>query len=128
MGIPAIIMEMLAYSRPGVLEVLPALSRSLPKGSIEGMLTRTFARVDKLGWDLNARTVDLKITSLKNQDITLIVRHGIESISASAGALSVKPQRGQANCDLHLAQGTPVEIRLTLGRREPLDWTARVAV
>jgi len=89
-------------------------------------LTRTFARIDKLAWDLNARTVDLKITSLKNQDITLIARPGIESISASAGALPAKPQRGQADCNLNLPQGTPIEIHLTLGRREPLDWTARV--
>ena len=43
-GIPAIIMEMLAYSRPGVIEVLPALPPSLVKGSINGMLARTFAQ------------------------------------------------------------------------------------
>jgi len=125
-GIPAIIMEMLAYSRPGIIEVLPALPRTLAKGTINGMLTRTFARIDKLAWDMDARTVDIKITSTKNQDVTLIVRHGIQSISASGGALSVKPKTGEANCDLHLPAGTPVEIHLTLGRREPLDWTARV--
>jgi hypothetical protein len=125
-GIPAILMEMLSYSRPGVIEVLPALPRSLAKGSISGMLTRTFARIDKLAWDLDARTVDITITSLKNQDVTLVARHGIESISASSGALTTKPQRGRANCDLHLPEGKSVEIHLTLGRREPLDWSARV--
>jgi alpha-L-fucosidase 2 len=125
-GIPAIIMETLAYSRPGLIEVLPALPRSMAKGSINGMLTRTFARIDKLAWDMDARTVDIKITSMKNQDITLVARHGIDSISASSGALATKPQRGEANCDLHLPAGTPVAIHLTLGRREPLDWSARV--
>jgi len=126
-GIPAIIMEMLAYSRPGVIEVLPALPPSLMKGSINGMLLRTFARLDKLTWDMEARTVDVTITSLKKQDITLIARHGIENISASSGALSAKPQSGAANCDLHLPEGKQVEIHLKLGQREPLDWAARIA-
>ena len=125
-GIPAILMETLAYSRPGLIEVLPALPRSMTKGAINGMLTRTFARIDKLAWDMDARTVDIKITSMKNQDVTLMARHGIESISASSGALATTPQRGKADCNLHLPAGTPVEIHLTLGRREPLDWSARV--
>jgi hypothetical protein len=126
-GIPAIIMEMLAYSRPGVIEVLPALPPSLVKGTIDGMLLRTFARLDKLSWDMEARTVDATITSVRKQDITLIARHGIENISASNGALSAKPQSGAANCDLHLPEGKPVEIHLKLGQRKPLEWAARVA-
>ncbi len=124
-GIPAIIMEMLAYSRPSVIEVLPALPPSLVKGSINGMLARTFARIDRLAWDMDARTVDVTITSLKKQDITLVTRHGIEKISASGGALAANPRSGAANCDLHLPEGKPVEINLKLGRRNPLDWAAR---
>ena len=127
-GIPAIIMEMLAYSRPGVIEVLPALPSSLVKGTINGMLLRTFARLDKLAWDMEARTVDVTITSLKKQDVTLIARHGIENISASSGALSAKPQSGGANCDLHLPEGKPVEIHLKLGQRKPLEWADRVTI
>jgi hypothetical protein len=126
-GIPAIIMEMLAYSRPGVIEVLPALPPTLAKGSISGMLSRTFARIDHLAWDMEARTVDLKITSVKIQDITLIARHGIEKIAAPAGVLAAKPRPGAADCDLHLPEGKTVEIHLTLGRRSPLDWAAEVA-
>ena len=126
-GIPTIMMEMLAYSRPGVIEVLPALPPSLVKGSMNGMLLRTFARLDKLSWDMEARTVDLTITSVRKQDVTLIARHGIESVSASSGALAAKPQSGEAACDLHLPEGKPVEIHLKLGRRNPLDWVNWVA-
>jgi hypothetical protein len=120
-------MEMLAYSRPGVIEVLPALPPALVKGSINGMLLRTFARLDKLAWDMEARSVDVTITSLKKQDITLIARHGIETISAAAGVLVAKPKSGEADCSLTLPAGIPVEIHMKLGRREPLDWIARVA-
>jgi hypothetical protein len=121
-GIPAIMMEMLAYSRPGVIEVLPALPASLVTGTINGMLLRTFAKLDKLTWDMNARTVDLTVTSLKKQDVTLIARYGIEEISASSGALEEKPQSDVATCNLHLPEGKPVEIHLKIGQRNPLDW------
>lgn len=121
-GIPAIMMEMLAYSRPGVIEVLPALPPSLVKGSINGMLLRTFARLDKLAWNMDDRTVDLTVTSVRKQDVTLIARYGIERISASSGVLAAKPQSGKATCDLHLPEGKPVEIHLKIGQRNPLDW------
>lgn len=78
-GIPAIIMEMLAYSRPGVIEVLPALPPSLVKGSIHGIRLRTFAKLDKLAWDMGARTVELTVTSARKQDITLIAGTGDRS-------------------------------------------------
>ena len=126
-GIPAIMMEMLAYSRPGLIEVLPALPSSLVKGSINGMLTRTFARIDSLTWDMQARTVDLTITSVRKQDVTLIARYGIEEISASNGALARRPQVGAADCDLHLPEGKPTEIHMKLGGRNPFDWADRIA-
>ncbi|MGB8491644.1 MAG: glycoside hydrolase N-terminal domain-containing protein [Bacteroidales bacterium] len=122
-GIPAVMMEMLAYSRPGVIEVLPALPDSLIRGSINGMLLRTFARLDKLAWDMDARTVDLTVTSVKKQDVTLIARYGIEEISASSGVLAAQAtQSGEATCNLHLPEGKPVEIHLKIGERNPLDW------
>ena len=126
-GIPAIIMEMLAYSRPGVIEVLPALPPSLIKGTINGMLARTFARIDKLAWDMEARTVDVTITSHKKQDITLIARYGIENISVPTGVLVEKPQSGTTNCDLHLPEEKTVDIHLKLNRNSTLDWAAQIA-
>ena len=126
-GIQTIMMEMLAYSRPGVIEVLPALPLSMVKGSINGMLARTFARIDKLAWDMQARTVDVTITSVKKQDVTLIARYGIEEITASAGVLAAPLQTGSATCDLHLPEKSPVKIHLKLGRQNPLNWAAGVA-
>jgi alpha-L-fucosidase 2 len=126
-GIQSIMIEMLAYSRPGVIEVLPALPPSLVKGSVNGMLLRTFARLDKLAWDMDAGTVDLTVTSVRKQDVTLIARHGIEVVSASAGASRSKHQPGMAACELRLPEGKPVEVHLKLGRRNPLDWVNWVA-
>ena len=121
-GIPAIMMEMLVYSRPGVIEVLPALPPSLTRGSINGMLLRTFAKLDKLTWNMDSGTVDFTVTSLREQDVTLIARYGIEGISTSSGVLTAKPQSGKATCDLHLPEGKPVEVHMEIGQRNPLDW------
>jgi alpha-L-fucosidase 2 len=124
-GLIAIIQEMLLYSRPGVIEVLPALPPSIQKGSINGMLARTYARIDKLAWNMQERTVYLTITSARKQDITLIARYGIEDITAPSGILKIF-QRGKANCDLHLPEKETVEIRLKLGQHMPSDWVAHV--
>jgi alpha-L-fucosidase 2 len=126
-GIPTIMMEMLAYSRPGVIEILPALPPSLVKGAMNGTRLRTFARLDKLSWDMGARTADLTVTSARRQDITLIARYGIEAITAPADVLAAKPPSGSATCDLHLPEGKPVEIHLKLGKRNPLEWVNHVA-
>lgn len=126
-GIPAIVMEMLVYSRPGVIEVLPALPEKLRKGSIDGMLARTYARVDKLAWNMDARTAELTVTSFRKQDVTLIARHGIEEINAPAGVLARPLKRGTANCDLHLPAGKPVTIHLKLGAHMPNEWLEHVA-
>jgi hypothetical protein len=124
-GIPAIMMEMLVYARPGVIEVLPALPSSLKKGSIKGMLAYTFARINNLTWDMEERTVDITITSLKKQDITLIARYGIEDISATSGVLGAF-KKSNADCELHLPEKKPVEIHLKIGNQRPLDWVDQV--
>jgi alpha-L-fucosidase 2 len=125
-GIQTIIMEMLLYSRPGIIEVLPALPDTLVRGTINGMLARTFARIDKLAWDMAARTVDLTVTSVKKQDINLIVRYGIEDISAPAGILASTSEQGKSDCVIHLPEKRPVEIHLKIGNQKPIDWVARV--
>jgi alpha-L-fucosidase 2 len=126
-GLPAIMMEMLAYSRPGVIEVLPALPPTIVRGSISGMRSRTFARIDKLAWDIDAQLVDVTITSARQQEITLVARHGIQEISAPAEVLAAALKPGAADCELRLPERTQVELRLKLSRREPPDWAAAVA-
>ena len=89
------------------------------------MLARTFARINKLTWDMQERTVDITITSLKKQDITLIARYGIEDISAPSGILGAF-RKGNADCELHLPEKEPVEIHLEIGHHNPIDWVSQV--
>ena len=125
-GLPAIMMEMLLYSRPGVIEVLPALPPALIKGSISGILARTFARINKLAWDMEARTVELTVTSARKQELTLIARYGIEAITAPAGSLAKPLHVGMADVEIRLPENMPVTFHLKLGRHKPFDWLDQV--
>jgi len=124
-GIPAIVMEMLLYSGPGVIEVLPALPEALVRGSINGILARTFARINKLAWNMDTRKVELAVTSSRKQTVTLIARYGIEEIGVPAGVLAAPLQRGTATCEIHLPDGKPVDFHLKLGLHRPIEWADR---
>jgi hypothetical protein len=121
-------MEMLLYSRPGIIEVLPALPAGLMNGSIRGMLARSFARVEKLTWNMEARSVELALASFRKQDVTLIARYGIEEISAPAGVLAGPLEKGKANIDLHLPERRSVSLRLKLGTHQPIEWAEHVTI
>jgi hypothetical protein len=124
-SILAVLEEMLLYSREGVVEILPALPDTLDKGSVKGLLARSFARIDDLTWDMKARSVDVTITSLRNQDITFIDRYGIESITAPDGILAVQPKPDATTCVLHLQQDKPVTLHVKLGSHRPSDWIVK---
>jgi hypothetical protein len=92
-----------------------------------GVLARTFAKVDRLSWDLESKTIDATITSSRDQDISLIVRHGIRSITVSEGVLNQQPEPGSDRCGLHLPKDKPVTIHIVIGDRKPSDWISKIA-
>ena len=81
--VPTIMMEMLVNSKNDVIELLPAIPPSLVKGSISGIKTRNQATIEKLEWDLDEKIIRCRISSNIDQDITLIQRNGIVSISGN---------------------------------------------
>jgi alpha-L-fucosidase 2 len=123
-----LLMEMLVYSREGVVELLPALPESLDQGSIKGILSRSFAKIENLTWDMKTKTIEMTINSLRTQDITLIVRYGIESITAPAGVLTSQPKADATTCVIHLPQNKPVTIQVKLGQHKPSDWILKMAL
>ncbi|MBT2225043.1 glycoside hydrolase N-terminal domain-containing protein [Nonomuraea sp. NEAU-A123] len=96
--LPAVIVEMLVDSRPGIVELLPALPPEWNRGSLRGVATRAGVALDELRWDLRDGTVRAVLTSVQEQSITLVCR------SAQAAA-----DRRQV---LHLPPRTPVTITI----------------
>ncbi|WOO43588.1 glycosyl hydrolase family 95 catalytic domain-containing protein [Rubellicoccus peritrichatus] len=76
-SVPAIIFEMLVYSRPGVIELLPACSEEFTKGSVDGVVCRTRATVDSMSWDFNSKSCQANITSDVAQSIELQIRQNL---------------------------------------------------
>jgi alpha-L-fucosidase 2 len=126
-GLPTLIMEMLVYSRPGVIGLLPAEPDSLRAGELKGVLCRTQARIDDLTWNLDTRKVDVTISSRVDQTVDLFVRDGIERVSAAQGILVYPVPRGALKCVVRLKRDHPVTMHFDIGNESRLAWTAVAA-
>lgn len=123
-SLPAILAEALIYTRPGVLELLPALPDQLAKGTITGVRGRNRIRIDALTWDLAARTVTAGVISDLTQTVTLICRRGIASITTGA-AVTTSPLGGHAR-QVALTAGTTTQITVELSAGTPSTGIVRL--
>ncbi|MEU2509189.1 RICIN domain-containing protein [Streptomyces sp. NPDC007863] len=83
-ALPAIIAEALLYTRPGLLEILPALPDQLAKGTIRGVRGRNRVLVESLTWDTAAHTATVTLVSDISQSLDFVCRRGITSLSTTA--------------------------------------------
>ena len=113
--VPGILMEMLVSSRPGVLELLPALPRPLDHGAISGVKGRNRVTVQNLSWDLTRNTIDCTLRSDIDQEITLIQRDGITALTTQAKT-GTSPYGSIARI-VSLRAGVNTRIALTMGHR-----------
>ncbi|WP_236060152.1 glycosyl hydrolase family 95 catalytic domain-containing protein [Actinacidiphila acididurans] len=112
-SVPTVMMEMLAATKPGTLELLPALPKGLDKGSISGLLGKGQFTINNLSWDMGSHTVKVTLTSGIDQNLTLIQRSGIASITADGVTVQSSPLGTIARV-LPLQQGKTVTVNLTL--------------
>lgn len=113
-SMPGVMTEMLVSSAPGVLELLPALPQTLSQGSITDVKGRNRVTVQNLSWNITANSVDCTLRSDVDQDITLIERSGINTISTDV-AVSASPL-GQIARIVHLQAKTSTDISIGLGQ------------
>lgn len=71
-AIPAVIMEALVDSRPGVVELLPALPGRWARGRVRGIRCRNRVTVAELAWDLERSTAHVVLRS--GVDAAVVVR------------------------------------------------------
>jgi len=111
-GLTGMISEGLVYSKPGVIELLPAWLPALPNGSVQGIRCRTQATVDNLEWDLNKRVVSATIASVRDQWVTLYMRQGIKSLEANTKVK--RSEYGDIARRLLLQKESPVRVTVHL--------------
>jgi hypothetical protein len=117
-------MEMLVYSRAGVIGLLPAQPDSLSQGEVKGVLCRTQARIDDLTWNLKTGKIDVTISSRVDQTVALFVRYGIEGVHAARGVLASPVPRGAEKCELRLNKDRPVSVHFDIGHLDRQAWVA----
>lgn len=114
-AMPEIVHRMLLLSRPGRLDLLPALPGAWPKGEIRGMRARQQIVVDRLAWDHPARRLTLELTSERDQEIVLRMpraRTIRASLDGGAPDLLGNDAGSPNQCRLRLPRGKPVAVTL----------------
>jgi alpha-L-fucosidase 2 len=110
--VPAIMMEMLVSSDPGVLELLPALPEPMDKGEISGVMGRNRVRIERLSWNIPGHGIQCVLRSDIDQHLTLIVRKGIREIRTG---VKVSPSAlGEIARIIDLRAGVPASISIGL--------------
>lgn len=112
-AMPAVIAEALLYSRPGILELLPALPGQMAKGTITGVRGRNRVLVESLSWDIAAGTAAVVLISDITQEITLICRRGITVFSAGGATVADSELGGHART-VGLKAGVRTVVELSL--------------
>lgn len=108
-SLPAVVIEMLVASKPGEVELLPALSDALPTGKITGVGCRCQTVVERLEWDLPSGKIELTLRSAIDQTLTLRLRRGILSAQGDGVKADTKP--GQTT-EVTLRANQPTKLTL----------------
>lgn len=84
-GLPALIIKMLADSRPGRIELLPALPKQWPTGRIEGIRCRGQIELCSLAWNQDRINVALRSAVDQRVELRAFGVSGVKSLDLSAG-------------------------------------------
>ena len=107
-GMPAVIIKMLVTSRPGKIELLPALPAAWPSGRIEGVLCRGAIEIQSLEWD--GKQIAVTLRSNRPQNIILELPFQIAQLSVIDGVARVSPADLANQRTITLPSGSSVSI------------------
>lgn len=111
-GITAAILELLLFSKPGLLRILPALPGVLRKGSIVGMRARGGITVD-IHWKRSGSSVQVSLMSDNDQNVLIHFAQRVKKLSRSSMGTGVMPD-GDFGFKLPLQAGKPVSLCVEL--------------
>ena len=94
--IPDVINNSLVFAWNGKLDLLPALPKEWEKGSIQNILARGQLTINDLSWDSDMGKITLKLTSGKQQEITLRLPDHYKVTSLSCDGKTLPKKKGDA--------------------------------
>jgi alpha-L-fucosidase 2 len=105
-SLPAVLVEMIVYSSPGIIELLPALPKMLIKGELRGICSFTFAHLNLITWDLDKGIITIDLHSLSSQATDIRYRYGLKSLEINGIKIPVADNVANINvekdADYHL--------------------------
>ncbi len=114
-AMPEIMHRMILQSRPGLLDLLPALPKAWPRGELRGTKARQRITINRLAWDRTAGRLTLQLTSDCDQEVVLQIPNAetILEIDTSGDPADVRACDGAPNCrTVALKSGETVEFRI----------------
>jgi len=109
-GLPAVLIQMLVGSTPGKIQLLPALPKAWPTGTIEGALCRGQIEVKQLTWEPGR--IRVVLTSARTQTIELSAPFTIDKLTVVNGESSITPAPSDRARKVTLPQGRPVTLEI----------------
>ncbi len=103
-AVPAILLEMAVFSKPGTVEFLPAMPASLGQGSIEGVWLYTWAKLERMDW--GDKGLKAMLTSNQGQTLTLRCRRPMKAFRVNGKAMEVNGD----HIEVAFAAGETAEI------------------
>lgn len=109
-GLPTMITNMICSSKPGWLELLPALPQELSQGNISGIKGKNRVLINNLKWNYSTRLIQCELISDIDQVLVLHVPLGIETISSSSVVTTSPLGDNLRNIQLKAGEKTTVTI------------------
>ena len=79
-AMPAMILEMLVYSDEGFIKLLPAVPEDLKKGAVEGVGLYTFAKIERMEWDMAQGAASVRLASVVDQEVEISFPEGYRKV------------------------------------------------
>jgi alpha-L-fucosidase 2 len=114
MGFTAAVLEMLVFSAPGWLKLLPAPDKKWKKGNVRGLCARGGLKID-MTWDFDRKIFEATIKSSTDQEVTVKFPAEIRSITCNLPSDHVKDtHEGIAYKRIHFLAGKTVKLKANL--------------
>ena len=118
-SMPSVTAELLVYSKPGRIRLLPCAEGIAPAGSVKGLCLYTFIRVKCMEWNLKEGWVKAELVSLKDQEIA--VGFGKKAVSCRVDGEAADWREGQLFLNIREGQSISLEAEFAAGGKYGME-------
>jgi alpha-L-fucosidase 2 len=113
LGTAAAMLEMLVFSKPGMIKLLPALPDAWRRGRAVGLACRGQISIRELEWDTASGNLVVSLESMVDQTVTVKLPHIPKSIACEPDTVQVEDSGlGDRYRNLRLPAGTPTRLQV----------------